>query len=42
VTPQPALQSAVSARFRDDKPVFGPGYRLVAGIPVPRFGDTDF
>ncbi|MEU3340608.1 hypothetical protein [Streptomyces sp. NPDC006668] len=42
MTPQPALQPAVSGCFRDDEPVFGPGYRLVAGIPVPRFGDTDF
>jgi hypothetical protein len=42
MTPQPALQPAVSAHFHDDEPVFGPGYRLVAGIAVSHFGDTDF
>ncbi|MFJ5779830.1 hypothetical protein [Streptomyces sp. NPDC093094] len=42
MTPQPALQPAASAHFPDDEPVFGPGYQLVAGISVPRFGDSVF
>ncbi|NGO12121.1 hypothetical protein G5C60_32085 [Streptomyces sp. HC44] len=41
MTPQPAFQPVASARFRDDEPVFGPGYRLVEGIRVPLFGDVE-
>jgi hypothetical protein len=41
MTPQPALQPVRSACFRDDEPVFGPGYRHVEGVRIPLFGDVE-